>query len=190
VESEDISIHLTVGIETETVGLTIYNLLLCILGINDGTKIKEEKLNELTSIIKDIVRHNDFDHFRRSVPFGFNYHDPQQIMNRVRNLTNSLYEMKRQFGGNSTEKGSSSKLNSKAMEPSKSLVDRAYAVFSDLNNDLIRLYGTKLSVVDGDNWNEQQNELQQMLIDKVTRSFKKCKIEVENTNLLFGIKMG
>ena len=61
-------------------------------------------------------------------------------------------------------------------------------MFEDLKDDLIRIYGNKVDV-EGDNWNEPHDELQQVLMDKVTRSFKKCGIEIENTNKLLGIQI-
>merc|ERR1712228_264205 len=97
------------------------------------------------------------EHFRRSIPFGFNYDgnghgEHHQILNRVRNLTNSLYAMKRKF----VDKESDGMDNLKVIEPSQSLVGKAYAVFDQLNDDLIRIYGHKLNVVEGENWNERQ----------------------------------
>ena len=179
-----ISTHLTVGIETETLGLTMDNLLMCILGINDALKYKQDIVQELVNVILDIVAHDKYEHFRRAIPFGFNYgEESEQLVRRVQNLSNSVYEMKRKFGTHGIDKKKSIKVN-------KDLVMRAYKIFEKANNELMWIYKNKREILDKENWNEDQEELQQLLIKKVQRYFKQCRIAVENTNLLFAVSMG
>ena len=73
------------------------NLLLCVLALNPTTR--QKTIDTLSQLILDVVHHDANHHFRRSIPFGFNVNegDEAQIGNRVRNLTNSLYDMKRKF---------------------------------------------------------------------------------------------
>eukprot|EP01084_Bolivina_argentea_P291070 500196_1 len=159
----EVSIHLTVGIETETTGLTMDNLLLCILGINKGNN---EYIKQLTEIIMDITKHDKYEHFRRSIPFGFNYNsndkDNKQIFNRVQNLTNEVYKLKQKFDKNV-------KRDRKRIKPSMELINKAYNIFNEGNKNLMYIYKNKLNIVEGKNWNEKQNDLQEILIREVKK---------------------
>lgn len=179
-----ISTHLTVGIETETLGLTMDNLIMCILGINDALKYKQDIVKELVNVILDIVAHDHYEHFRRAIPFGFNYADNgDQLVRRIQNLSNSVYEMKQKLGKSKDQ-------TKRSMKVSKNLVMRAYKIFEKANEDIMRIYKSKRNILDKENWNQDQEELQRLLIKKVQRYFKQCRIDVENTNLLFAVNMG
>ena len=175
------------GIETETLGLTMDNLLMCILGINNALQSRQDILNELVSVILDIIAHDKYEHFRRAIPFGFNYaEDGDQLVRRIQNLSNSVYEMKQRLG---KSKGKDNKKRTRVMKVDKDLVMRAYDIFEKANKGLIKIYKNKKNLL-GENWNEDQDELQRLLIKKVQRYFKQCRIDVENTNMLFAVNLG
>ena len=103
----------------------------------------------------------------------------------MRNLTNSLYDMKRKFDEREGRTAKRARI-----EPDESLVQRAYEILKRTNRELVGIYMRKLDMIEGETWNEKQTNLQDRLIKKVRRSFKKCRIDVENTNLLFGVNVG